>query len=468
MNGRTISILAVRMERLRRGAGIASVAACAAFLVLTVLGPSAARAVVFPDLYRLTVTPEAGAGQNAASALAMRALLTRLTGIRDPAADADLARLIADSGTYVSYFGRIDQSRTLVEFYSGRVEQALESLGKPVWGEERPLTLLWIAIDGGAGERVLLSDSGIVVDGVADTAAVGVSPQTAALAEAIRAKIAEIADERGLPIRYPLLDLEDLLTVPSADIWGGFDLQVEAASQRYGADAILIGRIRASELDDDVKAELGIDVGGELDDLAQGLLGGDLDDTLVQDGPTQSAPVQDDPRQNAPVQDGPRQGMPLQSVPGPSAPMQSELGNQAPFFELGDGVQWTLVHRGERTSYGDPSIAEGIHWLADRYIQAYGFVGGARPVRLVVRNVSTLDDYGRVVSYLEGLSALQSVDVEAYERDSALLSLRATARADIAVLEQTLGLGRVLSLDEQSSSPADNTLVLTLAGGSRP
>lgn len=113
------------------------------------------------------------------------------------------------------------------------------------------------------------------------------------------------------------------------------------------------------------------------------------------------------------------------------------------------------------------AVADGLHWVADRFVQAYGFVGGARTVRLVVRDVSTLDDYGRVLSYLEGLSALQTIDVEAYEDDGGLLVLRASARGDLSVIEQMVSLGRVLRLDERASSSVDNTLVLTLAGGSR-
>src|SRR5690606_2278914 len=169
-------------------------------------------------------------------------------------------------------------------------------------------------------------------------------------------------------------------SVTSADIWVPFVDQVVAGSERYGADAILIGRISAN-----------------------------------------------------------------------------------PF---GNSVRWTLVHRGEEATFGGIDVADGLHWVADRYVQAYSFVGGARTVRLVVRDVATLDDYGRVMSYLEGLSALQSIDWDGYDADERLLSLRASARGDLAVLEQMLGLGRVLRLDAQSSL-ADNTLVLTLVGGSR-
>src|SRR5690606_29456071 len=140
-----------------------------------------------------------------------------------------------------SYSGSVDRDSVFVEFYSNRIEQELAALGRRVWGPERPLTLLWIAIDNGDGERVLLSSDGVGIGGLADTVdLIGVSPEMTALADDIRAQIQAIADERGLPIAFPLLDLADLTSVMPADIWGGFDEPVTQASERYGADAILI------------------------------------------------------------------------------------------------------------------------------------------------------------------------------------------------------------------------------------
>ena len=56
----------------------------------------------------------------------------------------------------------------------------------------------------------------------------------------------EIAEKRGLPLAFPLLDTEDLQSVTFSDIWGGFDERIIAASKRYGANSILIGRVRPS------------------------------------------------------------------------------------------------------------------------------------------------------------------------------------------------------------------------------
>lgn len=366
----------MRAPRARAAQRIVGAAALAWLAALVLVGSGPARAAVFPDLYTLTVTPdpEAGDARQAAIDLAMRRLLVRITGERNPDGDPALKALIDDASRYVASVALgIDRERARVEFYPSQVDRALGALQRPVWGPERPLTLVWIAVDGGDGERVLLSEDGVSngfepAAGLADAAA------------AIRAEIDRVADERGLPLALPLLDLEDLAAVTFADVWGGFVEPVRAASRRYGADAILIGRVRLN-----------------------------------------------------------------------------------PF---GNSVQWILVRGDERRTFAGTEVGEGLHWVADTYAQDFSVIGGVSTVRLVVRGVTSYADYGRVMSYLESVSALQSVDVEGYE--NGLLSLRASARGDVDVLERVLGLGRVLELDRAGGAMTDNTLVLRIARGSGP
>ena len=76
------------------------------------------------------------------------------------------------------------------------------------------------------------------------------------------------------------------------------------------------------------------------------------------------------------------------------------------------------------------------------YAAELGTVGGANVTLLTVRDVSTPADYGRVLSYLERQSVLESVDVESF--GGGTLSLRVAARGDARVLERVLALGGVL------------------------
>ncbi|MBN1237704.1 MAG: DUF2066 domain-containing protein [Gammaproteobacteria bacterium] len=335
------------------------------------LGPHLAEPAVFPNLYTLTVSPEGGVGDRAAAIdLAMRRLLTRITGDRDAGNDPDLQDMVANAARYVESFAVPDRQTARVSFYATEIERELEARNRSVWGPERPLTLLWIAIDAGQGDRALVPAEG---------APPGATPEMATLIESVREEVEAVAEERGLPITLPLIDIEDMAAVGFADVWGGFEQTISAASTRYGADAILVGRMRVTE--------------------------------------------------------------------------------------LGNDVQWLLLRNGERRLFAGEELVDGLHWLAQNYARDFSVVGGLRTVRLLVRDIGSLADYGRVMSYLEGLSALQTIDVESLD-DSGLLSLRVAARGDVGVLERMFTLGRVLQLDEAMRSGAEggNTLVLRMAG----
>jgi hypothetical protein len=60
-----------------------------------------------------------------------------------------------------------------------------------------------------------------------------------------RAALESAAWERGLPLLFPLFDLEDQTGVELSDLWGGFDSNIRSVSQRYAPDVILVGRLRA-------------------------------------------------------------------------------------------------------------------------------------------------------------------------------------------------------------------------------
>src|SRR5690606_19379474 len=53
---------------------------------------------------------------------------------------------------------------------------------------------------------------------------------------------------RGIPIAFPLLDAADLQHVSFSDVWGGFDDRLLLASGRYGANSVLVGRVRPEAL----------------------------------------------------------------------------------------------------------------------------------------------------------------------------------------------------------------------------
>jgi hypothetical protein len=222
-----------------------------ALAAVAALWGAAARGATFPNLYQVIVMPDPAAPdvRSAATREAMAQLLVRITGDRNAPFDPELDALVQDPSRFLNSYGLDRQGRAQVGFNASLVNRTLTSLGRPVWGPERPLTILWVAVDNGFGERALLG-----ADPVA-TSELGIelTPEMQMLLTEVRTELLAAADERGLPVVLPLLDLEDMTAVTFTDVWGGFDEPVLTASQRYRADAVLIGRVRPGELGTEVQ-----------------------------------------------------------------------------------------------------------------------------------------------------------------------------------------------------------------------
>lgn len=202
-------------------------------LLLLVLSLPAVAGVV-EELYDAEVEWD-GEDRRAAFGAALGEVIIRVTGDRGSVREASVAELMAKPDRYVQQFRPGDTGDTLwVSFDGPSVTKALRAIGQPVWGEERPTTLLWLAVDQGSGRRGTL----------------GADPdRDDAVMAALRTRVEDTARARGLPIVFPLLDAEDRAALSFADLWGGFDEAIEGASGRYGTDAVLAGRVSLSEPD---------------------------------------------------------------------------------------------------------------------------------------------------------------------------------------------------------------------------
>ena len=144
-----------------------------------------------------------------------------------------------DLGVRLGVTGYDYNDDTLVVTFDGQaLERTLRSAGQTVWGGDRPLTLVWLAVDWGQGEREIV--------GAADAAEMPGDGRSANRNRQLRDRVLDVAARRGLPVAFPLLDSEDLARIEFSDVWGGFDERVIAASARYDVNSILIGRVRAS------------------------------------------------------------------------------------------------------------------------------------------------------------------------------------------------------------------------------
>jgi hypothetical protein len=111
-----------------------------------------------------------------------------------------------------------------VRFDGDAIRRSLQTQGMSYWGGERPDTLVWLAVED-RGRRYIVS-----ADDSSD----------------VHQQIELAARQRGVPILFPLMDLQDQSQVRFADLWGGFFGKVLSASERYSPPAVLIGRLNRS------------------------------------------------------------------------------------------------------------------------------------------------------------------------------------------------------------------------------
>lgn len=108
-----------------------------------------------------------------------------------------------------------------LSFDGNVVKGLLRDIGANFWPTSRPTTLVWIVEDSSNDRQLLNSDD-------------EESPVIKGLNAA--------AQSRGLPLIYPLLDLEDQNKVTSNQVWSLDELAIREASERYNPGVIFVGR----------------------------------------------------------------------------------------------------------------------------------------------------------------------------------------------------------------------------------
>lgn len=179
--------------------------------------PAAAESI--GDLYSVAV-PYTG-NNDAAFREAMRDVLVRVTGRPDAPELENLAPLVAQASRYVKSFRRSPGGQLAVTFDGPAIENAIDASGLAYWGDERPLTLVWLALDRGAGRRALVHAG---MDGEE------------------RSRVERSAARRGLPVVWP--GPGDDLVRSLQQAWSGEHAPLIEAARRYGAGGVLIGRAR--------------------------------------------------------------------------------------------------------------------------------------------------------------------------------------------------------------------------------
>ncbi len=196
------------------------------FLLLALAGPT--RAVVVQGLYSQTVPVMSKGAQDQGDAMsrALAAVLVKVSGRENVLSNPVIREALKKPENYVQKYGFLSSTRNpgrqqyfQADFNEQAINHLLRSAGQAIWGENRSPTIVWLALDD-TGQRSIVSASG----NLAIAFATGFQ-------------------NRGLPVLFPLMDVDDSDTISAVDIWGGFNDKVRRASRRYGTESILTGRL---------------------------------------------------------------------------------------------------------------------------------------------------------------------------------------------------------------------------------
>jgi len=207
-----------------------------AWMLLAVLTfPGPAHAALVAGLYevRVPVVDRTAAARRVAVQQGLAVVLVKVTGERN--LGGPLVGVLSHADQYVQQYRyehappdptqpAAPQSQNLLlwaKFDADVVNQAAHDAGAPVWGIERPRTLVWLAVQEGSTAHILSAgDSSFLVPA-----------------------LEAAADQRGLSLVLPQMDGPDRSAIGLPDVTGFLQERLMQASARYRPDAVLVGTV---------------------------------------------------------------------------------------------------------------------------------------------------------------------------------------------------------------------------------
>jgi|GEM_PF-6849237 len=182
---------------------------------------------------KVPVKSESKSELTQASVGAFKQVLVKLTGSVDVLSIPAVKEMLPDAEKMVSTYRYLslsselsddsNQLNVIMTFNKKGVVQFLDQIGQPIWSGKRPLTLIWVQQMPASNAE--LSGKAALVD-----------------SSVIHNDISAISQKFGLPILFPLNDLNDpsVLQLASA---GDNDKIWQELYDRYGVDAVLFALV---------------------------------------------------------------------------------------------------------------------------------------------------------------------------------------------------------------------------------
>lgn len=227
------------------------------YSLILLLHTFSSHAAEVDNLYQAT-TPVSTQQQKERDDLApelLKQVLIKVVGNQALVSDANIDPILANAQQLVERYEYIrnnieaadltqpDQLSLRLSFDKNAVNSVIQKLGMPRWGKVRPDVLIWLATD---------------IDGVQTLQGLENIPQS------IFQSLQQVAEERGLPILMPLMDLQDQAALKVGDVWSLNNEAISAASERYRADEILIIKMTVSDDTAQITWQAGTDDNAQL------------------------------------------------------------------------------------------------------------------------------------------------------------------------------------------------------------
>jgi len=203
-------------------------------------------AVEVKDLYQASVVIQTQNSSDRASALkkALAVVMLKVGGEESVLNNPEIKKALANHHFYLNKYRYQQKTRQLnnrqdiktlekqlfllASFNEQKVNLLFQKANLPLWGSLRPQVILWL-VEEQDFKRSIISN-----------------PTDSNISQ----QIIDFAEQRGLPIVIPLMDLTDSSKITISDIWGGFEQPIQKASNRYLAEAIVVMRLSNSSLVD--------------------------------------------------------------------------------------------------------------------------------------------------------------------------------------------------------------------------
>jgi hypothetical protein len=186
------------------------------------------------EMYQATapVADRSEAAQTAAFQSAMKTVLIRVTGRRNADEDPALSSLVSNARRYVQQYRAAPDSQLWVSFDGPAIERWLTQNGQPLWGHERPTTLVLLGVQSGAQSGSVLTTD--------DTSELKLAIDAAAVA-------------RGLPLVWPSGAELQKFHIDYSAVSTGSPATFAEIGRRMGSDGLLIGRASSSSANANVR-----------------------------------------------------------------------------------------------------------------------------------------------------------------------------------------------------------------------